>query len=151
MARIHPRPPLPPFDRTSAIAKVRAAERVWNTREPSVVAAAYTEDCEWRNRSEFIKGRDQIEAFLQRKWSTELDYTLRKELWAHTEDRIAVTFEYEWHDLSGQWWRSYGNEMWEFDAAGYMTRRQASINDAAITYDERRILGPRPDDEAAQA
>ncbi len=139
-----PRPPLPPFSEQTARQKVQAAEDAWNTRDPHRVAAAYTPDTVWRNRSEFITGRDAVVAFLRRKWERELDYALRKSLWAFTDDRIAVRFQYEWHDDDGQYWRSYGNENWEFDAAGYMKRREASINDVAITADERRILGPRP-------
>ncbi len=139
-----PRPPLPPFSEQTARQKVQAAEDAWNTRDPHRVAAAYTPDTVWRNRSEFITGRDAVVAFLRRKWDRELDYALRKSLWAFTDDRIAVRFQYEWHDDDGQHWRSYGNENWEFDAAGYMKRREASINDVAITADERRILGPRP-------
>jgi nuclear transport factor 2 (NTF2) superfamily protein len=137
------RAPLPPFDATTATAKVQAAEDAWNTRNPHTVAQAYTPDSQWRNRSEFITGRDQIEAFLTRKWQRELDYVLRKDLWAYHDNRIAVRFQYEWHDADGQWWRSYGNEMWEFDADGYMSRREASINDVRIDATERRLLGPR--------
>ena len=139
------RPPLPPFTRETAERKVQAAEDAWNTRDPQRVAQAYTEDTVWRNRSEFLTGRAEVEAFLARKWDTELDYVLRKELWAFTEDRIAVRFQYEWHDAAGQWWRSYGNEQWEFDAEGYMRRREASINDVRIEESERRIHGPRPE------
>jgi nuclear transport factor 2 (NTF2) superfamily protein len=139
------RPPLPPFDAASARQKVRAAEAAWNTRDPERVAAAYTEDSEWRNRDEFIRGRDEIVAFLRRKWNAELDYALRKELWAFGSDRIAVRFQYEWHDAAGQWYRSYGNELWEFDAHGLMRRREASINDTAIAEGERRLFGPRDD------
>lgn len=133
------RPPVPPFTAETAAAKVQAAEDAWNTRDPRRVAQAYTVDSQWRNRSDFITGREQIEAFLTRKWQRELDYVLRKQLWAYTDDRIAVTFQYEWHDRAGQWWRSYGNEMWEFDAAGYMTRRQASINDVPIAEADRLL------------
>ena len=129
----------PPFTAESARAKVQAAEDAWNSRDPERVALAYAEDSEWRNRSEFFKGRAAIKDFLRRKWAKELDYRLRKELWAFTADRIAVRFEYEWHDESGQWWRSYGNEMWEFDASGLMRRRYASINDAPIEESERRL------------
>ena len=129
----------PPFDLTSARAKVQAAEDAWNTRDPERVALAYTEDTEWRNRAEFLNGREQVRAFLQRKWQRELDYRLRKELWAFTDNRIAVRFEYEWHDDSGQWYRSYGNEQWEFRADGLMQRRYASINDALISESERRV------------
>jgi nuclear transport factor 2 (NTF2) superfamily protein len=142
------RPPVPPFDEASARKKVQAAEDAWNTREPERVAAAYTPDTVWRNRSEFIHGRDEVVAFLTRKWERELDYALRKSLWAFTDDRIAVRFQYEWHDADGQWWRSYGNENWQFDADGYMARREASINDVAIGEDERRIFGARTEAEA---
>ena len=130
----------PPFDLASARAKVQAAEDGWNTRDPERVALAYTEDTEWRNRAEFLNGREQVKAFLLRKWQRELDYRLRKELWAFTDNRIAVRFEYEWHDESGQWWRSHGNEHWEFDEeTGLMRRRDASINDYRIEASERRI------------
>ena len=142
-----PRPPLPPFEEATARQKVQAAEDAWNTRDPARVASAYTPDSEWRNRSEFFVGRDEIVAFLTRKWKTELDYALRKSLWAYAGNRIAVRFQYEWHDADGQWWRSYGNENWEFDDAGYMRRREASINDVAITESDRRIFGPRPESE----
>ncbi|GAA3013193.1 nuclear transport factor 2 family protein [Streptosporangium longisporum] len=139
-----PRHPLPPFTADTARDKVQAAEDAWNSRDPRRVAAAYTPDSTWRNRSAFLTGRDRIEAFLTDKWERELDYALRKELWAFGDDRIAVRFQYEWHDATGQWWRSYGNEQWEFDALGYMSRREASINDVPITEDQRRIHGPRP-------
>ena len=139
------RPPVPPFDEASARQKVLAAEAAWNTRDPERVAGAYTVDSVWRNRSEFIVGREQIVAFLRAKWDRELDYVLRKELWAFHDNRIAVRFQYEWHDRNGQWFRSYGNENWEFDEAGFMRRREASINDLAIAAEERRIVGPRPD------
>lgn len=139
-----PRPPLPPFTTEAAEQKVQAAEDAWNTRDPERVAQAYTPDTVWRNRSEFLLGRDAVVAFLTRKWERELDYALRKQLWAVTEDRIAVRFQYEWHDTSGQWWRSYGNEQWEFADDGLMRRREASINDVAITAQDRRIVGPRP-------
>jgi uncharacterized protein len=139
------RPPVPPFDEKSARQKVLAAEAAWNTRDPERVAGAYTADSVWRNRSEFIEGRDQIVAFLRAKWDRELDYVLRKDLWAFVDNRIAVRFQYEWHDLGGQWFRSYGNENWEFDADGFMRRREASINDIPITADARRLFGPRPD------
>lgn len=129
----------PPFTVETARAKVKAAENAWNTRDPERVALAYTEDSEWRNRSEFINGREEIKAFLTRKWAKELDYKLRKELWAFRENRIAVTFEYEWHDADGNWFRSYGNENWEFDETGLMRKRFASINDVPITETERRI------------
>jgi nuclear transport factor 2 (NTF2) superfamily protein len=141
------RPPVPPFTEQTARQKVQAAEDAWNTRDPAKVAAAYTEDTVWRNRSEFLTGREQVQEFLTRKWEREQDYALRKALWAFTDDRIAVRFQYEWHDAQGQWWRSYGNENWEFDAEGYMRRREASINDVAIDEADRRIRGPRGDDE----
>ena len=134
-----PRPPVPPFDEESARKKVQAAEDAWNTCDPDRVAMAYTEDSDWRNRDEFLTGRDEIRAFLARKWDRERDYKLEKTLWAFTDDRIAVRFEYESRDADGQWWRSYGNEMWEFDPTGLMRRRYASINDARIEESERRI------------
>lgn len=133
------RPPLPPFTKDSAIAKVQAAEDAWNTRDPKKVSLAYTVDSEWRNRSEFVNGREAIVEFLTRKWDKELDYKLKKELWAYTDNRIAVRFEYEWHDDSGQWFRSYGNENWEFNEQGLMARRFASINDHPIDASERRL------------
>ena len=129
----------PPFTLETALAKVQAAEDAWNTRDPERVVLAYTEDSEWRNRAEFLRGRDEIRAFLQRKWSKENGYRLKKELWGFRENRMAVRFEYEWHDEGGQWYRSYGNELWEFDEAGLMRRRLASINDAEIQAAERRI------------
>ena len=132
----------PPFTHGTALAKVQAAEDAWNSRDPERVALAYTADSEWRNRREFLRGRDQIRAFLTRKWQEELDYRLKKELWTFDTRRIAVRFEYEWHDAAGQWYRSYGNEMWEFDDEGLMARRYASINDATIREDERRMLAP---------
>jgi uncharacterized protein (TIGR02246 family) len=141
------RPPVPPFTEETARQKVQAAEDAWNTRDPERVAAAYTQDSQWRNRDEFLDGRDEIVAFLRRKWDREHDYALRKDLWAFTADRIAVRFQYECRDAAGQWWRSYGNEQWEFDAEGYMRRREASINDVAIDEGDRRIFGPRGDDE----
>ena len=141
------RPPLPPFTEQTARTKVQAAEDAWNTRDPQRVALAYTADSVWRNRDEFLTGRDEIIAFLTRKWGKELDYALRKDLWAYTDDRIAVRFQYEWHDAGGQWWRSYGNELWEFDGDGLMRRREASINDVAIAVDQRRIFGPRPPEQ----
>lgn len=141
------RPPVPPFTEETAAQKVQAAEDAWNTRDPQKVAGAYTPDTRWRNRSEFITGRSEVEAFLTRKWASEQEYALRKSLWAFTDNRIAVRFQYEWHDASCQWWRSYGNENWEFDADGYMRRREASINDVAISSTDRRIFGPRPSDE----
>jgi uncharacterized protein len=130
----------PPFTEETARLKVKAAENGWNTRDPERVVLAYTPDSDWRNRNEFLKGREQIKAFLRRKWDKELDYRLRKELWCWTTNRIAVMFRYEWHDDSGQWYRSYGNELWEFDDEGLMRRRIASINDAPIAPNERQIL-----------
>jgi nuclear transport factor 2 (NTF2) superfamily protein len=130
----------PPFSLETALAKVQAAEDAWNSRDPARVALGYSEDSEWRNRTEFLQGRAAIRAFLSRKWQKELDYRLKKELWGFREDRIAVRFEYEWHDAAGQWYRSYGNEMWEFNEEGLMARRFASINDAAIREDERRVF-----------
>jgi uncharacterized protein len=144
------RPPLPPFTRSTAEQKVQAAEDAWNTRDPQRVAAAYTEDTRWRNRSEFLVGRAEVVAFLTRKWETELDYALRKQLWAFSQDHIAVRFQYEWHDAAGQWWRSYGNEQWEFAPDGLMRRREASINDVAIDAGERRIHGPRPEGDRSE-
>jgi uncharacterized protein len=142
-----PRPPFPPFDETTAPQKVQAAEDAWNTRDPERVALAYTPDSVWRNRDLFITGREEIVAFLRQKWSRELDYALRKELWGFRENRIAVRFQYEWHDAEGQWWRSYGNELWEFTDEGLMRRREASINDVRIAAADRRIFGPRPASE----
>jgi uncharacterized protein len=130
---------VPPFDESSAKAKVQLAEDVWNTRDPERVVLAYTEDTEWRNRTEFLHGREQVKQFLKRKWQKELDYRLKKELWGFRENRMAVRFEYEWHDADGQWFRSYGNELWEFADNGLMRRRYASINDAPIREEERRI------------
>ena len=137
------RPPLPPFSRQTAAQKVQAAEDAWNTRDPERVSLAYTDDSVWRNRDTFISGRAEIVAFLASKWERELDYALRKNLWCFEENRIAVRFQYECHDRNGQWWRSYGNELWEFDGHGLMTRREASINDVRIAEQERRILGSR--------
>ena len=145
------RPPVPPFTEETARRKVQAAEDAWNTRDPQRVAAAYTEDSQWRNRDEFLSGRREIVDFLTRKWARELDYALRKDLWAFSGNRIAVRFQYECRDDSGQWWRSYGNEQWEFDAEGYMRRREASINDVPIEESERRIFGPRPESERGQS
>jgi nuclear transport factor 2 (NTF2) superfamily protein len=136
------RPPLPPFTAETAAQKVRMAEDAWNSRDPSRVALAYTPESQWRNRSEFLQGRAAIEAFLTRKWSRELDYRLIKELWACHGNRIAVRFAYEWHDDSGQWYRSYGNENWEFDEQGYMRRRIASINDLPIAAADRKYHWP---------
>ena len=140
-----PLPPCPPFDEDSARRKVQAAEDAWNTRDPQRVAGAYTEDSVWRNRDEFITGRDQIEAFLRRKWARERDYALRKDLWCWQGNRIAVRYQYESRDADGQWWRSYGNELWEFADDGRMSRRESSIDDIAITAEQRRIFGPRPE------
>ncbi|GIH79227.1 nuclear transport factor 2 family protein [Planobispora longispora] len=141
------RPPLPPFTAETAAQKVQAAEDAWNTRDPERVALAYTPDSVWRNRDEFLTGREEIRAFLTRKWAKERDYALRKQLWAFTGDRIAVRFQYEWHDESGQWWRSHGNELWEFAADGLMRRREASINDVPIAEADRSVFGPRRDGE----
>ncbi|NYH55136.1 hypothetical protein HNR06_004725 [Nocardiopsis arvandica] len=141
------RPPLPPFTLDTALAKVQAAEDAWNTRDPHRVSLAYSEDSVWRNREVFLTGRAQIVEFLTAKWERELDYVLRKSLWSFGEDRIAVRFQYEWHDAGGRWYRSYGNELWEFDEHGLMRRREASINDVAIAEDERRYFGPRPEGE----
>jgi len=141
------RPPVPPFTEETARQKVQAAEDAWNTRDPERVAGAYTEDSKWRNRDEFLDGRAEIVDFLERKWARERDYALRKDLWAFSGNRIAVRFQYESCDESGRWWRSYGNEQWEFDDEGYMRRREASINDVAIDESERRIFGPRPEEE----
>jgi uncharacterized protein len=144
------RPPLPPFTLETALQKVQAAEDAWNTTDPERVASAYTVDSVWRNRDEFLTGRDEIVAFLTRKWTRELDYALRKNLWCFAENRIAVRFQYECHDVDGQWWRSYGNELWEFDEHGLMRRREASINDVPIAESERRIFGPRPAEERGE-
>jgi uncharacterized protein len=145
----NPRLPVPPFDRDSAIKKARLAEDAWNSRDPEKVAGAYTVGSVWRNRSEFLSGREAIIQFLRRKWAKELDYRLVKELWAFRENRIAVRFAYEWHDDSGNWFRSYGNENWEFDENGFMARRLASINDLPIRESDRKYhwpLGRRPDE-----
>ena len=142
------RPPLPPFSAETAAQKVRAAENAWNSRDPEKIAPAYSVDSQWRNRAQFLTGREQIVQFLTQKWAKELDYRLIKELWAFHEARIAVRFAYEWHDDSGNWFRSYGNENWEFDQNGLMKRRIASINDLPINETERKFnwsLGPRPD------
>jgi nuclear transport factor 2 (NTF2) superfamily protein len=141
------RPPFPPFTAETAAQKVQAAEDAWNTRNPERVAGAYSEDSAWRNRDQFFTGREAIVAFLTQKWQRELDYSLRKNLWAFEGNRIAVRFQYESHDTAGDWWRSYGNELWEFNDAGLMVRREASINDVRIEESERRIFGPRGDDE----
>ena len=143
------KPPFPPFTLDTAIQKARMAENAWNGKDPSAVALAYTEDSRWRNRSEFIEGREQIIEFLERKWAKELDYKLIKEVWAYSDNRIAVRFQYEWHDDSGNFFRSHGNENWEFSETGLMRRREASINDVPIQASERLFLwgdGPRPDD-----
>ena len=143
---------VPPFTQASAALKVRTAEDAWNTRDPDRVVLAYTEDSIWRNRSEFLTGREEIRGFLRRKWEKELDYRLTKSLWTFADNRIAVRFQYESHDATGQWFRSYGNELWEFDERGLMARREASINDLAIAESERRFFwpapGPRPADHA---
>lgn len=143
------RPPVPPFTRATAVQKIRAAEDAWNSRDPEKVALAYTPGSRWRNRSEFLTGREEIVGFLTRKWEREHEYRLIKELWAFDDDRIAVRFAYEWHDDAGQWYRAYGNENWKFDADGLMEERHASINDVAITEAERKFhwdrSGSRPD------
>ena len=149
MSELVPRPPLPPFTRESAIQKVRLAEDGWNSRDPDKVALAYTPDSQWRNRAEFVTGRAQIAQFLDRKWKKELDYRLIKELWAVEGNRIAVRYAYEWHDDSGNWFRTFGNENWEFDGNGLMARRYACLNDMPIREAERKFhwpLGRRPDD-----
>ena len=133
------RPPFPPFTMETALQKVQMAEDAWNSRDPERVALAYTPDTEWRNRTEFLNGREEVKKFLYRKWEKELDYKLKKELWGFRENRMAVRFEYEWHDDKGQWYRSYGNELWEFDANGLMQKRYASINDLAIHESERKL------------
>jgi uncharacterized protein len=145
------RPPLPPFNKETARQKVQAAEDAWNSRDPERVAGAYSEESVWRNRSEFVTGRAEIVEFLRRKWNRELDYALRKDLWAFSGNRIAVRFQYECHDADGRWYRSYGNELWEFDDDGYMRRREASINDVPIAEADRRIFGPRPESERGQS
>jgi nuclear transport factor 2 (NTF2) superfamily protein len=144
------RPPLPPFTAETAAQKVQAAEDAWNSRDPERVARAYTEDSVWRNRDVFVSGRAEIIAFLTQKWERELDYALRKNLWCFGADRIGVRFQYESHDRDGRWWRSYGNELWEFDEHGLMRRREASINDVRIEESERRIFGARPEGERGQ-
>ena len=147
---MNPRTPLPPFTEETARQKVQMAEDAWNTRDPERVALAYTEDTEWRNRADFLRGRAEVVAFLKRKWARELDYRLKKTLWAFTGNRIAVRFEYEFHDDTGQWYRAHGNENWEFDAHGYMARRFASINDQHIAEADRKFhwpQGPRPTGE----
>jgi uncharacterized protein len=141
------KPPLPPFTRETAAQKVQAAEDAWNTRDPHKVAQAYTLDSVWRNRDAFVSGREEIIALLTEKWERELEYALRKNLWCFDDNHIAVRYQYESHDRDGQWWRSYGNELWEFDQHGLMRRREASINDVPIDEKERRIFGPRPAEE----
>lgn len=132
--------PLPPFNMETALQKVQAAEDAWNTKDPEKVSLAYTIDTEWRNRTDFINGREEVKQFLKRKWEKELDYKLKKELWGFKDNRMAVRFEYEWHDAAGQWYRSYGNELWEFDENGYMQKRFASINDLAIAEADRKLF-----------
>lgn len=141
------RPPLPPFSERDALVKVQKAEDAWNTRDPETVSLAYSPDSVWRNRDTFTVGRTEIVALLTEKWQRELEYALRKELWSYSEDRIAVRFQYESHDANGNWYRSYGNELWLFDENGLMSRREASINDIPINVSERRIFGPRPASE----
>lgn len=135
------RPPVPPFSYETALQKVQAAEDAWNSKDPDRVSLAYTINTEWRNRTEFINGREEVRQFLKRKWEKELDYRLKKELWGFRENRMAVRFEYEWHDALGQWYRSYGNELWEFDGSGLMRKRFASINDLAIREQDRKLKG----------
>jgi hypothetical protein len=142
-----PRPPLPPFTLETATQKVQAAEDAWNTRDPERVSLAYTVDSVWRNRDTFVTGRAEIVEFLTGKWERELDYVLRKSLWGFRENRMAVRFQYEWHNAAGEWIRSYGNELWEFDENGLMRRREASINDISIQESDRRYFGPRPEAE----
>lgn len=142
---MNPRPPLPPFTEETARQKVQSAEDAWNSRDPVRVSHAYTEDTVWRNRADFVHGRAEVVDFLTRKWAKEHDYRLKKTLWAFTGNRIAVRFEYEWHDAEGQWWRSHGNENWEFDAEGYMSQRYASINDQPISEIDRKFRWERPD------
>ena len=149
MSETPPRAPLPPFDEAAARQKVLMAENAWNTKDPERVAGAYTADSVWRNRSEFVQGREGIVEFLRRKWQREHEYVLRKDLWAYQGNRIAVRFQYEWHDDAGQWWRSYGNENWEFDDLGYMARREASINDVQIAESDRRLFGPRAEGDTS--
>jgi uncharacterized protein len=141
---MNPRPPLPPFNEETSRQKVQAAEDAWNSRNPERVALAYTEDTHWRNRTEFINGRAEVVAFLKRKWARELDYRLKKELWGFRNNRMAVRFEYEYHDAAGQWFRAYGNELWEFDELGYMKFRYASINDLPIAEADRQFRWERP-------
>jgi nuclear transport factor 2 (NTF2) superfamily protein len=144
-----PRNPLPPFTEATARQKVLMAENAWNSKDAERVAGAYTPDSQWRNRNEFIQGREEIVAFLKSKWEREIDYALRKDLWAFSGNRIAVRFQYEWHNAAGQWFRSYGNENWEFDDLGYMRLREASINDLEINESDRRIFGPRAESDTS--
>lgn len=146
---MEPRNPLPPFTEATARQKVLMAENAWNSKDAERVAGAYTPDSQWRNRNEFIQGREEIVAFLKSKWEREIDYALRKDLWAFSGNRIAVRFQYEWQNTSGQWFRSYGNENWEFDDLGYMRRREASINDLEINESDRRIFGPRAEGDTS--
>ena len=146
---MEPRNPLPPFTEETARQKVLMAENAWNSKDPERVAGAYTPDSQWRNRNEFIQGREEIVQFLKRKWEREIDYVLRKDLWTFNGNRIAVRFQYEWQNASGQWFRSYGNENWEFDDLGYMRRREASINDLEIHESERRIFGSRAEGDTS--
>ena len=146
---MEPRNPLPPFTEATARQKVLMAENAWNSKDAERVAGAYTPDSQWRNRNEFIQGREEIVAFLKSKWEREIDYVLRKDLWAFSGNRIAVRFQYEWRNTSGQWFRSYGNENWEFDDLGYMRRREASINDLEINESDRRIFGPRAEGDTS--
>ena len=146
---MEPRNPLPPFTEETARQKVLMAENAWNSKDAERVAGAYTPDSQWRNRNEFIQGREEIVAFLKGKWDREIDYVLRKDLWAFSGNRIAVRFQYEWRNAAGQWFRSYGNENWEFDDLGYMRRREASINDLEINESDRRIFGPRAEGDTS--
>ena len=146
---MEPRNPLPPFTEETARQKVLMAENAWNSKDAERVAGAYTPDSQWRNRNEFVQGREEIVTFLKGKWEREIDYVLRKDLWAFSGNRIAVRFQYEWRNAVGQWFRSYGNENWEFDDLGYMRRREASINDLEINESERRIFGPRPEGDTS--
>lgn len=146
---MEPRNPLPPFTEETARQKVLTAENAWNSKDAERVAGAYTPDSQWRNRNEFIQGREEIVQFLKRKWEREIDYVLRKDLWTYNGNRIAVRFQYEWRNASGQWFRSYGNENWEFDDLGYMHRREASINDYEINESDRRIFGPRTEGDTS--
>ena len=146
---MEPRNPLPPFTEETARQKVLMAENAWNSKDADRVAGAYTPDSQWRNRNEFVQGRDEIVAFLKQKWEREIEYVLRKDLWAFSGNRIAVRFQYEWRNTAGQWFRSYGNENWEFDDLGYMRRREASINDLEINESDRRIFGARAEGETS--